>query len=132
MVLTNNRSGMAAVALKSRKASLTGTNIMVGGIAFQLVSMLVFAALATNFFWRARHILVVLGNAKENRGVRRLIIGISIGTILILIRCVYRVIELAQGWTGYLITNEPYFMSVLSTHLLTLDITHIDLGVRWQ
>jgi hypothetical protein len=48
-------------------------------------------------------------------------VGISIGTILILIRCVYRVIELAQGWSGYLITHEPYFMSVSSTHLIQLQ-----------
>lgn len=93
---------------------------MVGGIALQLMSMLVFAALAIDFFWSARHVLGAMGSAKVNRGVHRLMVGISIGTILILIRCVYRVIELPQGWSGYLITHEPYFMSVSSTHLIQL------------
>jgi len=32
-----------------------------------------------------------------------------ISDIAIIIRAVYRVIELAQGWRGYLITTEPFF-----------------------
>lgn len=35
------------------------------------------------------------------------------GSVLfIYIRCIYRVVELAQGWTGYLITHEVYVMTL--------------------
>lgn len=32
--------------------------------------------------------------------------------LFIYIRCIYRVIELAQGWSGYLITHEVYIMTL--------------------
>lgn len=42
---------MAAISLQNGDVSTTGTNIMVGGIAFQLLSMLVFVAFGFDF-WR--------------------------------------------------------------------------------
>ena len=35
--------------------------------------------------------------------------AIIISDIAIILRAIYRVIELAQGWRGYLITTEPWF-----------------------
>lgn len=35
-------------------------------------------------------------------------IFILVGTLFVFARCIYRVVELAQGWTGYLITHEIY------------------------
>lgn len=37
-------------------------------------------------------------------------LAITLGTLAIYVRCVYRVVELAQGWTGYLITHEVFLM----------------------
>lgn len=37
-------------------------------------------------------------------------LAISLAVIVIYIRCVYRVVELAQGWRGYLIDHEVYLM----------------------
>lgn len=34
----------------------------------------------------------------------------TILTLLIYVRCIYRLIELSQGWTGFLITHEVYIM----------------------
>jgi len=33
-----------------------------------------------------------------------------LSVVLIVIRSIYRTIELLQGWTGYLITTERYFI----------------------
>lgn len=38
--------------------------------------------------------------------------AISIGVVLIYIRCVYRVVELQEGFSGYLITNEVFIMTL--------------------
>jgi RTA1 like protein len=35
--------------------------------------------------------------------------AIIISDLAIILRAIYRVIELAQGWDGYLITTEPWF-----------------------
>ena len=35
--------------------------------------------------------------------------AIIISDAMLLLRAIYRVIELAQGWNGYLITTEPWF-----------------------
>ncbi|RLV95647.1 Sphingoid long-chain base transporter RSB1 [Spathaspora sp. JA1] len=39
-------------------------------------------------------------------------LAISVAVITIYIRCVYRVVELAQGFSGYLITHEAYVMTL--------------------
>lgn len=40
---------------------------------------------------------------------RLFVAAIIICDIAIVLRSIYRVIELAQGWDGYLITTEPWF-----------------------
>ncbi|RLV91986.1 Sphingoid long-chain base transporter RSB1 [Spathaspora sp. JA1] len=42
-------------------------------------------------------------------------LAISIAVIAIYIRCVYRVVELAQGFSGYLITHEAFVMTLDAT-----------------
>jgi len=42
-------------------------------------------------------------------GFKLFVTAIIISDAMILLRSVYRVIELAQGWRGYLITTEPWF-----------------------
>lgn len=55
-----------------------------------------------------------------DRGVKFMLVGMGISTVFILIRSVYRTIELLDGWTGKIITNqllfvrEPSFVSFLA------------------
>lgn len=44
------------------------------------------------------------------RHAQYLLAGVAWATVMIYIRGIYRSIELAQGWTGYLITHEVYFV----------------------
>jgi len=39
-------------------------------------------------------------------------VAITISTLMMILRGVYRSIELAQGWTGYLITHEGYIIGL--------------------
>ncbi|KAK8861618.1 hypothetical protein IAR55_002441 [Kwoniella newhampshirensis] len=118
----------------------TPTNIMVGGIIFQLVSMVLFTALAFDFIlrassgrqWRHRQSgpfseqgqgrgqgvgggnLFPEGEEKigedrrDTRGWWFVMAGTAICSLMIIIRGVYRSIELVQGWNGYLISHEVY------------------------
>ncbi|KAL1410302.1 hypothetical protein Q8F55_004308 [Vanrija albida] len=49
-------------------------------------------------------------DAADIRGVQYLLGGVAVATLLIVVRGVYRSIELLQGWNGYIITHEPYFI----------------------
>lgn len=45
----------------------------------------------------------------KTRGFKIFVAAIIISDIALILRAIYRVIELAQGWRGYLITTEPWF-----------------------
>ncbi|WVR04189.1 hypothetical protein IAU60_001189 [Kwoniella sp. DSM 27419] len=46
----------------------------------------------------------------EIRKGEKLLAGVAFASAMIFVRGIYRSIELAQGWTGYLITHEAYFI----------------------
>jgi hypothetical protein len=48
-------------------------------------------------------------DAQTLRRVQFLLVGVAFASVMIYVRGIYRSIELAQGWKGKLITNEPYF-----------------------
>lgn len=79
---------------------------MVGGIAFQLVSILVFAGLFARVIWTARTRL------KEVQKIKLVTIATGVSVLMMIIRGIYRTIELAQGWTGFLIRREGYFIGL--------------------
>ena len=68
-----------------------GTNIMVAGIVFQLVSMTLFVAFLTT--WTAR----ALRKGVLGRGPMLSLGGMLGSVALIFVRSIYRMIELAQG-----------------------------------
>ncbi|PKK49652.1 hypothetical protein CI102_5424 [Trichoderma harzianum] len=95
--------------------SSTGTHIMVAGIAFQLFTMSVFALLVVDFLRRARGLVI-------KRPIKLVLIGLFVAFLMIYIRSIYRTIELAEGWTGFLITHEGYFIALDAT-LMVITVT---------
>ncbi|KAL8711897.1 MAG: hypothetical protein Q9220_003841 [cf. Caloplaca sp. 1 TL-2023] len=76
-----------------------GTWIMEAGIIVQLLSMTIFGGFWVLFLWRARREMLPVG----------LVTATSVASVLIVVRNLYRVVELSQGWEGHLITHEIYF-----------------------
>lgn len=74
---------------------------MVGGVTIQLIAMVGFVVLAFMFWKRQRHARF---DSSANLGL--LFFGIAWSSFWILLRCIYRVIELAEGWHGNLLTHE--------------------------
>lgn len=85
------------------KDTKPGTHTMVAGIVFQMASITVFAVLFVLFVVRAR-------NSNLPRKNYILLGATAFSTVMIYVRSIYRTIELSQGWRGYLITREPYFI----------------------
>lgn len=93
---------------------------MVGGIAFQLASILVFASFLLRVISSART------EVKEIREVKLIVIAISTSVLVMIIRGIYRTVELAQGWTGFLIHREGYFIGLDGvTMILALAVFNI-------
>jgi len=117
--------GSAAVALANCHSSITGTHIMLAGIVFQLFSMAVFCLLGLDFVRRAKRDPSYAGRANVEGGrVPLLTWSLGWASAWILVRCIYRTVELAQGWSGYTITHEPFF--------LCLDVSYDPLMVRYR
>lgn len=101
---------MAAFALQNDESSTSGTWIMVAGILIQLVAMVAFCLMGLIFARNVRR----APSWREKENVKHGRVGLLSWSLVwisawILVRCIYRAIELSQGWEGYLITNEPYF-----------------------
>lgn len=123
LVLQATGGGMASVAAQTDNNPDPGTNIMVAGLSFQVFSLSMFIALTLEFSWRARRWRTEKnesgGGSDDDVGMvipmskRRLILFssfFSLGIIGIFTRCVFRVAELSEGWTGPLIKDEVTFI----------------------
>ncbi|KAK4193135.1 RTA1 like protein-domain-containing protein [Podospora australis] len=84
-----------------------GTHTMVAGIVFQLFTMTVFAVLVADFLRR-----VFVHKTMMDRKIKLVLSSMTVSFVMIYIRSIYRTIELAEGWSGKLITTEGYFIGL--------------------
>ncbi|KAJ5239951.1 hypothetical protein N7468_004570 [Penicillium chermesinum] len=100
--------GMASAGVDDGNTG-TGTDIMVAGIVFQLFSITIFVICAVDFAFRTvrRRLLQKLSGS-----VVPLLAAMVLSVMVIYARSIYRTIELVQGWSGYLITHEVYFIAL--------------------
>jgi hypothetical protein len=115
--------GSAAVAFNSEPQGNTkiGTNIMVAGIDFQLVSVVIFSILFFLFLYRASTKLN-LPAFKNDKSMKLLVLVTSFSILLIIMRSIYRTVELAGGWTGHVIETERYFIALDGAPMAALVI----------
>ena len=88
------------------------------------VALLFFAFIAGEFLLRFAYDRPIrLAHLNNKRGVVErniglMIFGVSTMTILLLVRSIYRTIELSDGWTGTIISTQWLFSSFMHEHLL--------------
>ncbi|KAF8194060.1 RTA-like protein, partial [Mycena galopus ATCC 62051] len=113
--------GIASAATDLAGAN-KGANIMLGGIAFQFEVIIIFTILAVDFVQRYIRDRPVR-KAGSRRGVLfpHLKVMLAFSTTVLFIRAVYRLIELAGGWEGPVVTTQVYF-NVLDGAMATLAI----------
>lgn len=86
-----------------------GTYTMVAGIVFQLFSITVFVLCAADF---VRRTLTKRLLQKVEGSIVPLFAAMIFSVLCVYVRSIYRTIELAQGWDGYLITTQRYFIAL--------------------
>lgn len=117
--------GMASAAGSEPNGNVKpGTDTMIAGIVFQLVSNFVFACLFASVLAKTYQTgkgILNVDNPSSSQAERpatttkrlRILAGATtISTLALIARGVYRSIELIQGWRGYLITTERYFIGL--------------------
>ncbi|KAJ7612068.1 RTA1-like protein, partial [Roridomyces roridus] len=124
--------GGIASSANTEADSELGSNIMLGGIIFQFVAILVYVALASDFLWHYRTDIPVRAAAPHHRGhlepkMKTMIAALAFSTLVLFIRSIYRIIELAGGWHGRIIQTEIYF-DVLDGGMVVLAIVVINLA----
>ncbi len=82
-----------------------GTNIIVAGILFQMASVAVFTVFFSIFCFRVRKQKIFL-----SMKTKVLMAATAISILMIYIRSIYRTVEMLEGWTGYLLNHEVYFI----------------------
>ncbi|WEW56787.1 Envelope glycoprotein gp160 [Emydomyces testavorans] len=121
LVLQGVGGGLASVASQDDKDPKPGTNVMVSGLAFQVFSLLIFIILTVEFVWRARNTRrkdLSDGSLDEKpsstRGRRLFLFWLpfSLAILCIFVRCVFRVVELSDGFTGEMIRHEDTFIAL--------------------
>ncbi|QRV76303.1 RTA1-like protein [Ceratobasidium sp. AG-Ba] len=106
----------ASIAVQTGGDAEKGAKIMVAGIIFQLAAISIYTLLAAEFLMRyytnrpvRRREAPVEHKVRLNTRLSLMILGLFISTLFIYIRSIYRTIELLDGWTGPIITNQLYF-----------------------
>ncbi|GAB7346850.1 hypothetical protein MBLNU459_g1935t1 [Dothideomycetes sp. NU459] len=115
--------GLAAVAFEETPEGNTdvGTNTMVAGIDFQLAALVVFAFLFSLVIFRTskRYGKEVFTKDKD---MRLLVATTTFAILLIIMRSIYRTIELAGGWTGHVIETQRLFIALDGAPMAALVI----------
>ncbi|KAJ9662804.1 hypothetical protein H2201_005885 [Coniosporium apollinis] len=98
-------SGLASSGDWEGDTATTGINVLIGGLATQVATFGFFLLILSSFHAQT------LQHTRRSapRGWRRIFIAICISSALIMIRCVYRVVEFAMGIEGYPFTHEWMF-----------------------
>jgi hypothetical protein len=119
------------VAAQANEDPELGNNTMLVGVALQIFTLTMFILLASEFSFR---VWQQEGEGLDERfySLRRrvrfrvFLVLLALSTVLVLIRSIYRLIEMSQGWSGELIEKQTLFfvlervMVVLAVLLLNL------------
>ncbi|KAK4701322.1 hypothetical protein P7C70_g4913, partial [Phenoliferia sp. Uapishka_3] len=104
LVMQSAGGGWAATADTNSSAD-AGGHLMLAGIILQLIVMIVYVLYGLFWAKSSRGELEAAG-----RDIHKLLFGMTLASIMVIIRGVYRTAELSQGWNGSIATNQPTFL----------------------
>jgi hypothetical protein len=121
-VLQSVGGGIASVKTQDGKDPKLGNNIMIAGLSVQVATLFIFILLVLDFavhtIRRIRQLGVDGALDPHHAALRKswvfkgFLVALSLSTLLIFTRCVYRIAELSKGWTGHLYAVQSYFIGL--------------------
>ncbi|KAF2144367.1 uncharacterized protein K452DRAFT_222702 [Aplosporella prunicola CBS 121167] len=118
-----------------------GVNIMIAGLAAQVASLALFMALCAEYAFRLSRRRELLDSSfsglRSTFKFKAFLFALAAATVLIFVRCCFRVAELNEGFNGELANDEVIFMIlegpmiILACACLTVFHPGISFGGRW-
>ncbi|KAH1441880.1 hypothetical protein KXV53_003763 [Aspergillus fumigatus] len=110
----------------------TGINIMIAGLSSQVASLAVFLFLCADFAWRVyknpNKLNESMDHVRKTLKWKAFLIGLTVATLAIFVRSVFRVAELQEGFDGPLANDEVTFMilegAMMAMATLCLTVLH--------
>jgi len=103
-------AGIAAAGSHTK----TGNNIMIFGLSLQVFTLALFGLLASEYAFRVykfrQQLNATTTQLRRTIYFKGMIVSIAVSYTVILIRCIYRVAEMAGGWRNSLMQNEVLFI----------------------
>ncbi|KAK8026152.1 hypothetical protein PG990_003975 [Apiospora arundinis] len=118
-------STVSAASLGSAKVAQAGVDLALAGLSLQVAVIIIFCGLFVDYLTR-----YFRTGATDKFGRRaKLFFGfMALAIVLILVRCIYRVVELREGYSGELVRDEPLFIGlegfVIISAVYCLMISH--------
>lgn len=90
-----------------------GVNIALAGLSFQVATLVAFVVLVVDYLIRSRSVWLRAGFDSR---FKLFCAGLALATLTILIRCVYRIYELSEGYSrdSEALRDEPLFIGLES------------------
>jgi RTA1 like protein len=114
LILQGTGGGLASTASQNNKNVTNPTHVMVAGLAFQVATMAAFIAICLDYAFRVwklqkrSGVTIAPHISKQKLAIFTAFFSLAIVTIFI--RTVYRVIELAGGWTSKLYRTQTDYI----------------------
>ena len=129
----------AASAANNGKSPTAGNNVVIAGLVFQCITLALFCFLSFDYGVRVKkqhgaqqNVLDPKGEQLRSSGsFKAFLVGLAASTILILLRCIYRVVEFSGGFGGPIEHNQTTFiifescMTILAVLLLNALHPHL-------
>ncbi|KAH6673652.1 RTA1 like protein-domain-containing protein [Halenospora varia] len=107
LLIQASGSGIASSGNWKGKMADVGNNVLIVGLAIQLATFTFFVVIVSKFHFLTRK----EGNVSDEAGHawKKVLFAVYISSTLIIIRCIYRLVEFALGIWGYPFTHEWMF-----------------------
>ncbi|KAH7348935.1 RTA1 like protein-domain-containing protein [Rhexocercosporidium sp. MPI-PUGE-AT-0058] len=120
----------AAIAANG-SSTTTGNNIIMAGLASQVFTLLIFGLMAFDVWARIRKHTGEFNESasamRESRRFKILIGAIVVAYAAVLIRFVYRIAEMAGGWSNAIMQDQPSFI-VLESVMMGIVVVALNVG----
>lgn len=131
LILQGAGGGIAATANTGSGQTL-GNDLMMAGISWQVITLFVFGILVADYAWRAyrgrNSFTQATVNLLSSLNFRIFASSIILSFLVIFIRCVFRIAEMANGWANPIMQDEVDFIVLdgvmVSIATLCLTIFH--------
>ncbi|KAK3172820.1 hypothetical protein OEA41_006145 [Lepraria neglecta] len=116
LALQGAGGALASIAAQNNTPLGTGDNVQLAGLAFQVGSLALFGVCAGEYAWRVFRDPAASARANKvfayNKGLKLCFGALALSYTAIMVRCVYRVIELSNGWGSTLMKNQIDFVAL--------------------